>query len=398
MNTPQRLRWSLFLLACLLLAAVSIAAAQDQPAAESPATNWRETEPNNDFASADNLHQLGDVTAGRLAAPGDVDYFKVSTEYGRHLLFDLDVPAGSSLSWPSICVYDAFFEELACNTDGDLYYEPLLFYSSYGGMLYVSVEEWGGGGGPGYDYRLTVYSPLFVSATTGGVVAGVPFAAGDVLAHYDFPDGTERWQMFFDASAVGIAGNLTSLTLHVDQRMHAVFAGNPTVDLNGAPVTLSPYHYTTFILEHPGQTTAGHFAGVSDVRPYGLNAASEKLDALTINGSIPILSTTGAAAAPWLGKAQDEDLFETYAAGFFDGTAVRGLAAEDVIAAEWDWNADELYLTILGSGVIDGQRYTQKDIFRVGHQSHQVLGRYWNGPAHHFNYNLDAFELGWDER
>ena len=397
MTNRHLLRIVLIVLAVLALTVFG-AAAQGEPAGQSPVTNWNETEPNNDFASADNLHQLGDVTAGRLGAFGDVDYFKVSTEYGQHLLFDLDVPAGSFLTWPSICVYDAFFEELACNTDGDLYYEPLLFYSGYGGMLYVSVEDWSGGGGAGYDYRLTVYSPLFVSAATGGTVAGVPFAAGDVLAHYDFPDGTERWQMFFDASDVGIAGNLTSLTLHIEQRMHAVFAGNPTVYLNGAPVTLLPYHYTTFMLEHPGQTTAGYFAGVSDVRPYGLNAASEKLDALTINGSIPILSTTGAAAAPWLGRAQDEDLFETYSAGFFDGTAVRGLGVEDVIAAEWDWNADVLYLTILGSGVIDGQRYNQKDIFMVGHQSHQVLGRYWNGPAHHFTYNIDAFELGWDER
>lgn len=393
MNTPQRLRWSLFLLACLLLAAVSIAAAQDQPAAESPATNWRETEPNNDFASADNLHQLGDVTAGRLAAFGDVDYFKVSTEYGRHLLFDLDVPAGSSLSWPSICIYDVSFVEIACNTDGDLTYEPLLFTSSHGGMLYVSVEEWGGGGGPGYDYRLTVYSPLFVSATTGGVVAGVPFAAGDVLAHYDFPDGTERWQMFFDASDVGIAGNLSSLALHLDGEAWLVFTGNPTVTLSdGRRVTLTPYHLAFFEVAHPGPITAGRFGGALDFRQDGFTTAGEKLDALTINGSVALVSTTGTADTPW-GRLQDEDVLE-----LLDGSTVPGLAAEDVIAAEWDWHADVIYLTILGSGVIDGQRYTQKDIFRVGHQSHQVLGRYWNGPEHHFNYNLDAFELGWDER
>ncbi len=398
MNRHVALRLSLLLVACLLPAVVWAAGAQDDlppTASASPAPTRFESEPNDDFASADGLHQLGDVMSATIRDPYDVDTFKISTRYGRHLLFDVDIPAGSSLLWPVLCLYDQDQVLIACNTDGDLYYEPLLFYSTYGGTYYVQVEDWNGAGG---DYRLMVYNPLFVSARTDGVVAGIPFTAADIMAHYDFADGTEKWLTFIEAGDLGLTQNITGLVLHLETWVHLVFDENQLVDVGGQSVILTPYQIASFHLRHPGTTTAGSFDYVEDVRLEGLTTAAERLDALTISGAVLGLSTTGTAAAPWLPKTQDEDLFYTYAPGFFDGSRVRGLAAEDVIAAELAWGQAEMYLTILGNGVIDGQHFNQKDIFRVNYSTGEVLGLYWNGPAHGFDYDIDAFELGWDDR
>lgn len=145
-----------------------------------------------------------------------------------------------------------------------------------------------------------------------------------------------------------------------------------------------------------GPETAGYLFFQYRGAALGLTSAGEKIDAMA--GDFEI-STTGKATPLNNATVQDEDLFRIYGGGTtFDGSAVPGLAAEDVVGADgWAWNYDHggydrHLLTILGSGRVDGLAVTQKDIFNFDVTTGHVPGIYWSGPAHHFNYNIDAFD------
>ena len=88
---------------------------------------------------------------------------------------------------------------------------------------------------------------------------------------------------------------------------------------------------------------------------------------------------------------------------FFDGNGVDGLAVEDVVAmdlAEKGSYDSWMMLVIQGSGVVGENRLrvTQKDIFLVGRMhgppdSPWNAELFWHGPAHGWNYNIDAIDF-----
>ena len=416
MNTKRWMKWVIVLVLLAALPVMTVALAQgEQPGKQLPAVigsgesgyptaNVNESESNNSFASADVLN-VGDVISGKINGPGDADYFKVPVLewYSAHLLFNIDAQALGSPLDAYLCVYDPNMAPIDCDDDTDGF-DSLVFYTNhYPGnySYYVKVTDLGGNGGNAYEYRLSVFAPLFVSAAASGLgtgtVAGITFKAADILAHYDFGDGTEKWLMFLEAADVGITKNVANITMHEENEVYMVFQVNQPVMIDGQSIVLTPYHVGRFRATELGRNSAGEFFSAWDYRPYGLSTASEKFDALTLNGSVPMFSSVGTTAAPWLGKAQDEDLFNCCGENWFDGTRVSGLKAEDVIAAEWEWGEDVFYLTIAGTGRIDGQNFSQKDIFMVDGNTYELMGRYWNGPEHHFNYNIDAFEVAFDE-
>ena len=419
MNPRGPFKWSLFLVVFLLAAAVAVAAAQGAPdpappkaapvitelgESASPTAILTESEPNNDFASADAI-QPGDVIAGKIRPAGDVDTFKftVSEDGNPDYLFDIDAAVLGSPLDAYVCLYSDLYSLLACNDDSDGW-DSLLYRGLYpGDSYYIQVHELRDDeGGAAFTYRLAIYSPLFVSAATAGSVAGVAFRPEDVLAHYDFPDGTEKWLMFFDGSDVGITRNVSGFALYgypYETILSFAFQANQPIDGLG---TVRPNNAVWFRPDNLGSYTAG--ANWRNLQIDELDAAGEKIDALgrSTNSGIYV-STTGATSVTsrfgYVINARDEDLisgwvyydvFDSWEYLEFDGSQVPGLAAEDVFAADYNgvW-----YLTILGSGVIDGHAYNQKDIFMVDSETYEVLGRYWHGPAHHFNYNLDAIDV-----
>jgi hypothetical protein len=424
MNTKTTFR--VLIVVLLALALTALAAAQDEQPAQpdkalpaviekgesaSPAANLTETEWNNSFATANPIH-VGDVISGKIKGKADLDYFKIDwqdlPEFAPMALIDIDAQAqvnGSALD-AMICLYDRHHVELACNDDSDgldsLLYAKLRGHSYYG-PYYIRVQDlnYPNEGGDAYTYTLSVYWPLLVSGAKSGQAGGVRFTPGDVLSHYDFADGTEKWMLFFDASDMGLSGNLVALTNDYDGESIFLTLQTPqTLWVDGAYEALTPYDEVGFrpsSYGHFGPSTYGEFTftGPIDIvrgADWGLSGASEKIDALA---GVFWVSTTGTARIPTAPTAQDEDFFNRNFL-VFDGSNVPGLAAEDVVAGDHLERyrppyGTEWYLTILGGGVIDGKPFTQKDIF-VFDTTYQTTTLYWHGPDHGFNVNIDAFE------
>ena len=403
-----------------LAVAVLSAAAQDTPAdvGESgfPAATLAESEPNNTLERAD-LISMGDVMAGAIDGRYDVDYYRLDPPdnpywvgEGMARMIDIDAQALASPLDASLCLYatiDRGTMEMACNDDSEGY-DPLLLYKLYptgtepGPPYYIRVQhaDYPNYGGPDYTYTLSVYRPLLISAATNGTVAGISFTRSDVLSHYDFPDGTEKWLLFFDASDVGITRNVVGLAAgHWGADIELALERSQPLTVAGAVETVTPFDLLYFEPGPDGRygpKTAGSFPGWNWGRgsDLGLSAGGEKIDAIVWGA---LISTTGVARFPSGLTTQDEDLVSAWNGGWlhFDGSRVPGLAAEDVVAADsvrreqWD---DAYLLTILGGGVIDGWRFSQKDIFSVDPVYYGVTGLYWHGPDHHFDYPIDAFD------
>lgn len=239
---------------------------------------------------------------------------------------------------------------------------------------------------------------LYISSAQSGTAGGVAFAPSDILVHDPANDG---WAMFFDASDLGITKNVDDFAVGMagNNVSFLVLALQAKQNVPGLGL-LRPQDFVAFYPSSLGNNTAGVWGAINYGATHNRSASSENIDALTNLNYGVLMSTTGAAAVPYRYNPavnitpRDEDLFlyddtvGKYDTAFVGANA--GLAAEDVVAAEFMNGV--YYLTILGSGVIDGHNYNQKDIFMVdGNYNH--LGRFWNGPAHGFNYAIDAIAI-----
>jgi hypothetical protein len=276
------------------------------------------------------------------------------------------------------------------------------------------------------DIRLVRVRPLYVSSSQSGTVAGIAFTPGDILIHNPLRD---TWAMFFDASDVGLKGDLAAMAIQPhwqwDEDDRTIFtilmslAGAQTVPGVGR---VRPWDVIEFQATSIGDNTAGTFGMYQQGHEVGLSDTGERIDAIGPvygpTGYAIQVSTTGSVSVPedpfglWdddtILNARDEDILafdywdEWWFAPYFDGSVVPGLAEEDVIAADVTASFPETwFLTIRGNGRIGNRDYSQKDIFMVDVDSstwvlddYRLLGRYWNGPAHGFNYLIDAIDIG----
>lgn len=400
-------RKSFCLLTALLLlafAAVSGVAAQEAAPAAAPALaeegiagyptpNVFESEWNGNFNSADPI-AVGDVVAGKIKGDADIDYFRLDAPNALALI-DVDAAVAGSALDARVCLYDEYHGLQRCWEEPSGA-DPLIFIDLWSRAQYISIQDanYPNESGDAYTYTLSVYRPLLVSAATDGRVAGIPFKSSDILAHYDFSDGTEKWMMFFDASDVGITRNVVALgTWHNWNDIDIALQSSQMVKLgDGTTALVTPYDllYFDFNTENTRigpNTVAPGYIGYYGAR-YGLSTPPEKIDAIAVPWWI---STTGTTLFASGETVEDEDISNLpYGDQYFDGSAVSGLAGEDVVGA--DYGGYGWYLTIAGSGVVDGLRVNQKNIFVVDPYTMRVTGLYWQGPAHHFNYNIDAFD------
>lgn len=290
-------------------------------------------------------------------------------------------------------------EDCNDNSDG---LDSLLYVDTSGSQT-IQVRDLYDWGGAAYTYKLMIYRPLLVSATVNGTVSGVAFNKSDILAHYDFPGGVEKWMLFFDASDVSITQNINSLNVwdvyYDDEIDFGVQANQP---LQGTGQTAKPFDIIWFGATNLGPLTSGSLGLSLRGSEEGLTTSGEKIDALAYGPECYSFSTVGTLTIPGF-TAQDEDLVELDCesgwsineAFFLDGSSIPGLGIEDITAANYDLvgTSHPLQLVIQGSGKVGNLNVTQKDIFSVNPVTNQVLGYHWRGGQHHFPFNLDAIDL-----
>lgn len=238
--------------------------------------------------------------------------------------------------------------------------------------------------------------PILLSAAAPGNVDGVAFDAADIL-RYD--PASDDWSLYFDASDVGLSGNVYALTTDGGDLLLALKA-NATVPGVGAvtPRDVIRFHPTAL-----GPTTAGAFSLYFRGAAWSLTAAGEKLDALgrAADGRL-LLSTTGAAKVPGL-NARNNDLlaFQPAAPNWVKYRALAALlGARDLESVWFDTTNDDIYaafganfsLSGAGNSVAQGDA---RDIVRLspaGGGAYSVA-LVWDGSAAGLPVALDAFEL-----
>lgn len=242
---------------------------------------------------------------------------------------------------------------------------------------------------------------FLVSPTTAGNVQGLAARPEDIL---QFDPVTETWTFYFDGGDVGADKPLSAFSRMTDGTLLLAFKVNTTLPGVGA---ITPWDVVRFTPTMLGSTTTGAFSWYIDGGDVGLATAAEKIDALD---SLPdgriVLSTTGTAAVPGAGKAQDEDIlaFTPTATGpntsgtwalYFNGTAVQGMGAEDLTGAAVSSASGYLYLSLLDNFNLDGVSGNAGDIlvFEPGVNGFDI-SRAWRGS----NNGFGSLKLGGIER
>jgi len=150
-----------------------------------------------------------------------------------------------------------------------------------------------------------VERPLLVSFATAGTLDGVAFAPGDVMVYSSLADS---WEMYFDASDIGLNGNLVAFD----------YAGGLVLTYDKAykygQQTVRPQDAMRFVEVSHGDYTNGYLNWEFVGRNQGLTTAGEAIDALADGPVYPpqiSISTKGAASVPGATrtlKAQKDDL------------------------------------------------------------------------------------------
>ncbi len=125
------------------------------PATVSGSARAGESEPNNQFASA-NEAELGDVFDGRIDRPGDFDVFALTVAAGTALDLELAARSIGSLLDPTLSLSDECGTRLAYHIDADGSGSRIHFTVPSYGRYFISVRGFGGSGGSQHTYRLTI--------------------------------------------------------------------------------------------------------------------------------------------------------------------------------------------------------------------------------------------------
>jgi hypothetical protein len=345
-------------------------------------------EPNDTLAEA-KPYVISEPLAGFIDAE-DVDYFSfqaqageefhLSTAYMTAVILDAD---GNQLY-----LLPAFNDLRFALEETGTYYMKLT--SEYGARPYM-VQMW------------RVYRQLLLSFTTAGTLGGVAFEPGDVL-RYAPAEGT--WQMHFDASDMGLQGNLVAIDGSYEMLL-AFDAPQTLPDLG----TVRPQDVLSFYGVDTGDDTTGTLSWFIDGSDVGLTQASEAIDALGRGvGYRPVISTKGKVAVMGENRklaAQGNDIitFVETATGAdtqghwqlaLNGGPLVGQKA-NLVALEQDFGFSMQmmgYFMVFDRPVtLDGVAYGVNDIIRcqltAGGNACEATKLMWDG-AFAGNYVIDA--------
>lgn len=237
---------------------------------------------------------------------------------------------------------------------------------------------------------------IYLSTAAAGKIGGLAFAPADII----YFDPAAGWSMVFDASDTGITNNVVAFEILDDGSIWLVFAANQPIPGVG---TFAPQDIARFVPTSTGQDTAGTFEWVFDGSAHALTTAGEKIDGLARwwDGSI-VISTTGAADVIRPNgahlRAQDEDVIGYDLNGdwwtVLDGTAVKGLAVEDVNGLWVDPDTDQVYLSTIDAFNLSGVRGNGKDIVRLRPQDGAARpSLLFDGSVFGLPARIDAIDL-----
>lgn len=236
----------------------------------------------NDFLSQATPYTPGEPLPAMIEPQGDVDFYVFTVEAGREYfvgyggvsMFLLDA-AGQQIGY----IPESFDSLLEFDEAGTYYLQTDYESSYYGPVPYVLHLQ-------------AVDRPLLFSFTKAGTLGGVAFQPGDIVRYSPLHD---TWSMHFDASDVGLRGNLVAFS--GDEYLLLTYATRQNVTDVG-PV--KPQDVLQFYAQSLGEDTAGYFMMRARGSNVGLTTTAESIDALALGSSSYRidLSTKGNARLP----------------------------------------------------------------------------------------------------
>jgi Tol biopolymer transport system component len=245
----------------------------------------------------------------------------------------------------------------------------------------------------------------YLSAKAGGTVSGLAFAANDIMRH---SNGSPPWSLPLDMSAVNrsVTQNLNAFTFLPDGALAVTFGKTQSIGAGSYTV----FDVARFVPSGPDDWSSGTFQPYLNGKAAGLSTSTEKIDALawTPDGFLAV-STIGAATVPCavgatgctngVLKAQDEDLIAFHPGPpatwtmAFDGSALTGMAAEDVAGAGYDPASGVLYVSLLDAFTVAGVKGNAGSILAIDSGPPATVRLDWSGATAGFTGSIDALEV-----
>lgn len=236
-------------------------------------------EPNN-FLSQATPYTPGESLPAMIAPQGDVDFYVFTAEAGQEFLVDA--------SGLDLFLLNAAGEQIAYLP---AYYDVTIEIEETG-TYYLQTDEEGDYPTP-YALKLAfVDRPLLFSFTKAGTLGGVAFQPGDIVRYSPLFDS---WSMYFDASDMGLRGNLVAFS-GVGNLMLTYATRQNVPDVG----QIRPQDVLHFYASTIGDDTSGFLEMRLVGRDFGLTTAAESIDALSgySSDSQVDLSTKGNARLP----------------------------------------------------------------------------------------------------
>lgn len=402
--------------------------------------------------------RVGDTASGRVyAVPEFSDYswdvYQFQMPNNGYVLMDASVQVGGSLPNARTEFYIEDKDSGQDIVDTRIDDEGVMFASLYAGSYCLWVVPDSSVNTPDWTeahYSLNLASPLLISASainfSTGKVDGIRFQSGDILAWSKLNNGEERWRMFFDASDVGIRGNVTNIAAEGGSNDHLLLTVAPWQDLPGIG-RVGPMDMILFDPDSGGlgEDTAGQFRWGLRGSEHQLTTPGEKLDAIdgwvfgdtssypcygfpvSTVGNMNVLTWNDERLATQYDGALTCKVYDDMNGGWrpwddwlpqsFFGASRTAYPEFDIVAFSWndarDWYDGPLFAVSTPSGTFrdlvtwvndDGSgweydwietRVTEKDIwtYMPDRAPYDVLHEIiWHGPDHGWNYKIDAIE------
>ncbi len=247
---------------------------------------------------------------------------------------------------------------------------------------------------------------IYLSASDGGKVDDVRFKDEDIVA---FEVATNRWQLYFDGSAVGLANaDVDAFALLPDGSL--LFSFITQTDVPGIG-KVDDSDLVRFAPTALGANTTGAFQLYFDGSDVGLTQDDEDIDALTVlkDGRL-LMSTTGKYnVANLSGDRQDLLAFTPQRLGadtdgawslYLKGEAVGLTKSSENVAGVWINetvpNGAELYLSTSGNYAVNQLTGDHNDIFACNQVAEASCSfqRFWDGGQHNFgDETIDALAI-----
>lgn len=243
---------------------------------------------------------------------------------------------------------------------------------------------------------------VYISPVASGTVDGLAYRPGDILR----ADSSNHWSPVLQAVAgpLGKRSDIEAFTFLPDGSL-AVAVGR-RLSVSGLGVVM-PNDVIQLVPDANGGFSGAQAVWLIDGSDVGLTTAGERIDALatTPDGRL-VISTTGNAKVNDGGgmsfSLADEDLIVFQAVSFgettagswamlCDGSAVPGLAGEDVVGATLDPDGATWYLNLQTRFRFGGVTGTNRDIVRLsGCDAAATAQPVWNAQSAGLTRPLDA--------